>query len=112
GERHAHAAGGYAARRASCEKAARLLGVPALRDLSAADLPRAEAELDGETFRRVRHVVTVDDRVLATVAALEAGAMETVGQHLTASHRSMRDDYEITTPALDLAVDTALAAGA
>ncbi|HXT92715.1 MAG TPA: galactokinase [Trebonia sp.] len=112
GERHAHAAGGYAARRASCEKAARLLGVPALRDLSAADLPRAEAELDGETFRRVRHVVTEDDRVLATVAALEAGAMETVGQHLTASHRSMRDDYEITTPALDLAVDTALAAGA
>jgi len=112
GERHAHAAGGYAARRASCEKAARVLGVAALRDLSAADLPRAEAELDDETFRRVRHVVTEDDRVIATVAALEAGAMQTVGQYLTASHRSMRDDYEITTPALDLAVDTALSAGA
>ena len=112
GERHAHAAGGYAARRASCEKAARVLGVPALRDVSATDLPRAEAELDDETFRRVRHVVTEDDRVLATVAALEAGAMETVGQHLTASHLSMRDDYEITTPALDLAVETALSAGA
>jgi len=112
GERHAHAVGGYAARRASCEKAARQLGVPALRDISTADLPRIEGELDDETFRRVRHVVTENDRVLATVAALEAGAMETVGRHLTGSHQSMRDDYEITTQALDLAVDTALAAGA
>jgi galactokinase len=112
GERHAHASGGYAARRASCEKAARQLGVPALRDVSTADLPRIEGELDDETFRRVRHVVTEDARVLATVAALEAGAMKTVGRHLTASHRSMRDDYEITTPALDLAVEAALSAGA
>jgi galactokinase len=112
GERHAHAAGGYAARRASCEKAARQLGVRALRDVSTADLPRIEAELDDETFRRVRHVVTEDARVLATVVALEAGAMKTVGRHLTASHRSMRDDYEITTPALDLAVEAALSAGA
>jgi galactokinase len=112
GERHAHAAGGYAARRASCEKAARQLGVPALRDVDTADLPRIEGELDEETFRRVRHVVTENARVKATVAALQAGAMKTVGRHLTASHRSMRDDYEITTPALDLAVEAALAAGA
>ena len=112
GERHAHAAGGYAARRASCEKAARQLGVPALRDVETADLPRIEGELDPETFRRVRHVVTEDARVQATVVALEAGAMKTVGRQLTASHRSMRDDYEITTPALDLAVEAALAAGA
>ena len=112
GERHAHAAGGYAARRASCEKAARQLGVPALRDVETSDLPRIEGELDPETFRRVRHVVTEDARVKATVAALEAGAMKTVGRQLTASHRSMRDDYEITTPALDLAVEAALSAGA
>jgi galactokinase len=112
GERHAHAAGGYAARRASCEKAARKLGVPALRDVDTADLPRIEGELDDETFRRVRHVVTENARVKATVAALQAGAMKTVGRHLTASHRSMRDDYEITTQALDLAVEAALAAGA
>jgi galactokinase len=112
GERHAHAAGGYAARRASCEKAARKLGVPALRDVQTTDLPRIEGELDEETFRRVRHVVTENARVKATVAALEAGAMKTVGRHLTASHRSMRDDYEITTPALDLAVEAALSAGA
>jgi galactokinase len=112
GERHAHAAGAYAARRASCEKAARQLGVPALRDVQTADLPRVEGMLDEETFRRVRHVVTENARVQATVVALEAGAMKTVGRHLTASHRSMRDDYEITTPALDLAVEAALAAGA
>ncbi len=112
GERHAHAEGGYAARRASCEKAARQLRVRALRDVEIADLPRIEGELDDETFRRVRHVVTEDARVKATVAALDAGAMEDVGRQLTASHRSMRDDYEITTPALDLAVETALAAGA
>jgi galactokinase len=86
--------------------------VPALRDLETADLPAAERELDEETFCRVRHVVTEDARVKATVAALEAGAMKTVGQLLTASHRSMRADYEITTPALDLAVEAALAAGA
>jgi galactokinase len=118
GERHAHAAGGYAARRASCEKAARQLGVRALRDVRPADLPRAAAELDEETFRRVRHVVTEDARVLEAVAALEAGSAETgpdlaaVGRLLTASHYSMRDDYEITTPALDLAVETALRSGA
>jgi galactokinase len=112
GERHAHAAGGYAARRASCEKAARELGVPALRDVTVADLPRIEEELDEETFRRVRHVVTEDARVEATVAALEAGAMDDAGRYLTASHYSMRDDYEITTPALDLAVEASLAAGA
>jgi len=112
GERHAHAAGGYAGRRASCERAARQLGVPALRDVALADLPRAERRLDAETFRRVRHVVTENARVEATVAALEAGALDAVGRQLTASHYSMRDDYDITTPALDLAVEAALGAGA
>jgi galactokinase len=112
GERHAHASGGYAARRASCERGAARLGVPALRDLGIADLPRAEAALDAETFRRVRHVVTEDARVEATVADLEAGDLAAAGRQLTASHYSMRDDYEITTPALDLAVEAALSAGA
>lgn len=112
GERHAHADGGYAARRASCEKAARRLGVPALRDIGAADLPRIAGVLDEETFRRVRHVVTENDRVAATVAALRAGDPPAVGPLLTASHASMRDDFEISTPALDRAVDVALEAGA
>jgi galactokinase len=112
GETHAHASGGYAARRASCERGAAQLGVPALRDLALADLPRAQAGLDAETFRRVRHVVTEDARVEGCVADLEAGNLAAVGRHLTASHYSMRDDYEITTPALDLAVEVALSAGA
>ena len=112
GETHAHASGGYAARRASCERGAARLGVPALRDVALADLPRAEAVLDAETFRRVRHVVTEDARVEAAVAGLEAGDLAAVGRLLTASHYSMRDDYEITTAALDLAVEVALSAGA
>ena len=112
GERHAHATGGYAARRASCERGAALLGVTALRDLSAADLRRAEAALDAETFRRVRHVVTENDRVEGCVADLAAGDLAAAGRRLTASHASMRDDYEITTRALDLAVEAALSAGA
>jgi galactokinase len=112
GERHSHAVGGYAARRASCEKAARKLGVAALRDLRTRDLTWMEGVLDPETFRRARHVVTEDARVEATVKALQAGSIDAVGRLLTASHRSMRDDYEITTPTLDLAVEAALAAGA
>jgi galactokinase len=116
GERHSHAAGGYADRRASCERAAKILGVTALRDISLGDLDEAARVLDEETFRRVRHVVTEDERVLSTVAALRAGALAAdpavIGALLTASHVSMRDDFEITTPALDLAAATALDAGA
>jgi galactokinase len=115
-ERHAHAAGGYADRRASCDRAARILGVRALRDVGLDDLEKASRVLDAETFRRVRHVVTEDERVLAAVAALRAGGLESdpavVGALLTASHASMRDDFEITTPALDLAAATAVEAGA
>jgi galactokinase len=116
GERHAHAGGGYASRRASCERAARELGVRALRDVSVSDLEAAASVLDDETFRRARHVVTENERVLATVRALRAGALAddpaAVGALLTASHESMRDDFEITTPALDLAAATAVEAGA
>jgi galactokinase len=112
GERHAHAAGGYAARRASCELAARQLGVRALRDVGPDDLPRMARMLDEETFRRARHVVTENARVAACVAALEADDVEVVGRLLTESHASMRDDFEITTPALDLAVEVALREGA
>ena len=115
-EQHAHAAGGYADRRASCERAARLLGVRALRDVGVGDLKKAASVLDPETFRRARHVVTEDERVLAAVAALRGGILEAdpaaLGALLTASHESMRDDFAITTRALDLAVETALAAGA
>ena len=115
-EQHAHAAGGYIERRASCDRAAFILGVRALRDVGVDDLDKASAALDPETFRRVRHVVTEDERVLAAVASLRAGGLESdpavLGALLTASHASMRDDFEITTPALDLAAATAVEAGA
>jgi galactokinase len=115
-QQHSHAGGGYADRRASCERAARLLGVQALRDVGVGDLEKAASVLDPVTFRRARHVVTEDERVLVAVAALRAGGLESdpagLGALLTASHESMRDDFAITTPALDLAVATALNAGA
>lgn len=109
---HAHSSGGYRERRASCEKGAAAFGVPALRDLTVDDLPRAAEILDDVTFRRVRHIVTENQRVLDTVAALDADGPRAIGDLLTASHASMRDDFEISVPELDLAVDTALTAGA
>ena len=109
-ESHAHATGGYAQRRASCERAAAALGIPSLRE---ATLPTLlAAGLDEETTRRARHVITENERVLETVAALRAGDVRGIGALLLASHASMRADFEISTPALDLAVDTAVAAGA
>ncbi|ALO67859.1 galactokinase [Arthrobacter alpinus] len=109
---HAHATGGYSARRASCELGAEVLGVAALRDVAAADLPETAGLLDDETFRRVRHIVTENQRVLDTIAVLADAGPAAIGELLTASHASMRDDFEISCPELDLAVDTALAHGA
>ena len=109
---HAHSTGGYGERRVSCEKGAAIMGVAALRDLSVADLPRAAELMDEVTFRRVRHVVTEDQRVLDAVATLRSAGPRAIGTLLDASHASMRDDFEISVPELDLAVDTARAAGA
>jgi len=108
---HTHVDGEYAARRRSCEEAARLLGVPALRDV--ADLDAAlETLTDPEMQRRVRHVVTENARVLAAAEALSAGRVADLAPLLDASHASMRDDFEITVPTVDLAVETARQAGA
>jgi galactokinase len=109
---HAHSTGGYAARRASCEAGARALGVESLRDLHVGDLARAQEVLDDETFRRVRHVVTENQRVLDTVRSLREHGAGSIGPMLDASHVSMRDDFEISVPELDLAVETAQANGA
>ncbi|MEU4400753.1 galactokinase [Micromonospora orduensis] len=110
---HRHADGEYAARRRSCEAGAKALGVPALRDVTVDQLDAALARIDDdETRRRVRHVVTEDQRVLDTVALLRAGRVRDIGPLLTASHVSMRDDFEITVPEVDTAVEAALAAGA
>ena len=110
--KHSHATGGYRERRASCELGARLLGVASLRDVSVADLPRAQQLLDDVTYRRVRHIVTENERVLQTVAALRERGPRAIGPLLDASHVSMRDDFEISVPELDLAVEMARATGA
>jgi galactokinase len=110
--KHEHVSGGYAARRAACERAARDLGVRALRDVTVPQLLAARGRLDDEAFRRARHVVTEDQRVLDTVEALRAGDHATVGGLMSASHRSMRDDFEISTQELDLAVEVAAGADA
>jgi galactokinase len=108
---HRHVSGEYAARRASCEAAAGALGVAALRDVT--DLPAALARLDDDVMRRrVRHIVTENQRVLSVVDLLRSGRPREIGPLMTESHASMRDDFEITVPEVDTAVETALVAGA
>jgi galactokinase len=108
GVAHNHAKGDYRTRRAECEEAARQLGVGQLRDLDASDLPRAMALAD-PLGRRARHVVTEDARVGAAVQAMRAGDVEALGRLFYASHESMRDDYEVSIPEIDLIVDVARA---
>ncbi|MEL4357867.1 MULTISPECIES: galactokinase [unclassified Luteococcus] len=108
---HSHVDGEYAERRATCEAAARRLGVPALRDVT--DLDAALASLDDELQRkRTRHVVTEDERVLQAVELGRAGRLRELGPLLDASHASMRDDFQITVATVDLAVQTAKEHGA
>lgn len=115
---HRHADGEYAARRRSCEQAVAELGVDALRDITVDGLDAALARLSSDELRaRVRHVVTEDARVLDTVQILRDAAagrtdVRSIGDLLTASHTSMRDDFQITVPEVDVLVDAAVAAGA
>ncbi len=109
---HAHSTGGYRARRESCERGAAALGVASLRDVTVADLDRAANVMDEETFRRVRHIVTENARVLETVRVLRESGPRAIGELLLASHASMRDDFEISVPELDTAVEAAMSGGA
>jgi galactokinase len=114
---HAHGESGYADRRSACERAARQLGVPALRDVSFADLEQAATVLAEVDLRRVRHVVTENDRVNRFVSLLQLGPLEgprlnSAGELLTASHASLRDDFEVSCAELDVVVDAALRGGA
>jgi len=106
GVAHSNAAGEYNTRRSECERACELLGVPSLRDVGVADLPRIDA-LPSPLAGRARHVVTENQRVLDTVAALREGRLDGLGPLLAASHRSMRDDYEVSVPEIDLLVELA-----
>jgi galactokinase len=104
--------GAYAERRAQCEEAARILGVDALRDATPEGVVSAEAELGDVLTRRARHVVTEDVRVLEAVDALREREWTRLGALLAASHASLRDDYEVSARALDVAVDACTDAGA
>jgi galactokinase len=109
---HALVDGGYAERRASCEKAVAELGITSLRDISVADYIAAGTILDEVTYIRGFHAVTEMKRVLDTVEALEAEDFIKVGQLLNESHRSLRDDYTVSCPELNVAVDAAIEFGA
>ncbi len=109
---HRHAGGEYAARRASCERAAAALGVSSLRDVQGPEVAVLDAVPDATDRRRARHILTENRRVLDTVRALERSRLDDVGALLSESHASMRDDFEITTEHLDLIADTAVRAGA
>ncbi|MET7409667.1 galactokinase, partial [Streptomyces parvulus] len=112
--KHSHSEGEYGKRRAGCERGAALLGVDALRDVPYAGLDEALERLgDEEEVRRlVRHVVTEDERVERVVSLLESGETRAIGPVLVEGHASLRDDFRISCPELDLVVDTALASGA
>jgi len=103
---HEIAGGDYNTRRAECEEAARRLGVPQLRDLGLADMARVE-QLPDPLARRARHVVTEDERVLQAVHALHNADLPRLGELFFASHESMRDDFEVSVPAVDLLVEIA-----
>ncbi|GAA0929772.1 galactokinase [Nonomuraea longicatena] len=107
---HELADGQYAKRRADCESAARTLGVPALRDVT--DLADALSRLSGDERKRTMHVVTENHRVEALVGLLRAGKATEIGSLLNASHLSLRDQFEVTVPELDVAVEAAVRGGA
>lgn len=109
---HRHVDGEYATRRRGCERAAGTLGVRALRDLDPNDLDAMLRRLDDEAGRYVRHVLTENARVRRTVERLHHEDVAGTGPILTESHRSLRDDYRVTSPELDTAVEAALGAGA
>jgi len=103
--------GRYGERRRECEEAARVLGVSTLRNASPAQVEHS-VTLTETLRRRARHVVTENARVRDVVALLNGGEIAAIGPALVASHRSLRDDFEVSTEALDLAVQVALDTGA
>lgn len=110
--RHDHATGGYGIRRRECEEAAALLGVSLLAEVPAEGIEEAVSALPDVLARRARHVVTDTRRCRDAADAVRAGRPRDLGPILTAAHASMRDDFEASAPAVDAAVDAAVAAGA
>ena len=109
---HSLTDGGYAQRRASCDSAVAKLKIGSMRNLSMEQLEEGKVLLTHEEFIRSRHSVTEMQRVLDCVASLETADFNQVGELINQSHASLRDDYNVSCPELDTAVDAAIAAGA
>jgi galactokinase len=110
--RHEHASGGYNTRQGECQEGLRALQqvlpeIRALRDVSVDELERHRSRLSPVIYKRVRHVVTENERVKMAASALQAADMAKLGELMADSHRSLRDDYEVSTPDLDLMVELA-----
>lgn len=109
---HALTDGGYAERRASCESVAAKLAIKSMRELSMAQLDAGKELLTPVEYVRARHAVSEMQRVLDCVEALSKSDFVKVGELINQSHASLRDDYTVSCPELDTAVDASLAAGA
>jgi galactokinase len=105
--KHELANGEYAQRRAQCEAAVKILGVPSLRDATPEMLERAKGKMDDVVFRRARHVIGEIERTLHAAEGIRASNWPTVGQLMYASHQSLRDDYEVSCKELDAIVEIA-----
>ena len=101
----------YPARRQQCETAAKILGVPSLRDATADALEDAKGRMDGVVYRRARHVIGEIERTVHAAEGIRASNWPTVGQLMYASHYSLRDDYEVSCDELDAVVGIAEAIG-
>lgn len=108
---HALTDGSYAMRREQCEAAASLLGVDLLREASLPQLETARTLMDPVLYRRARHVITEDRRTLAAVQSIRRGAWTDAGSAMYESHESLRSDFEVSCPELDLLVDLARSMG-
>ncbi|HLK05617.1 MAG TPA: galactokinase [Candidatus Acidoferrum sp.] len=110
--KHEHSGGEYNDRRAQCEEGVRLLrsffpSIKALRDVTLEQLETHRGDLPALTYRRCHHVISENERVIETVQALQAGDMTAVGRCMAESHRSLKEDYEVSSPELDIMVAAA-----
>jgi galactokinase len=105
--KHQLSGGEYAERRNMCESAARKLRVASLRDATLAQLENSRDELSGTEYRCARHAISEIARTVEAAAAVKAAQWAQVGTLMYASHESLRDDYEVSCPELDLLVDLA-----
>jgi galactokinase len=109
--KHELTGGGYAKRRAQCEEAAKVLGVKSLRDADAEMLERSKGKLDPVVYRRARHVIGEIERTVHAAEGVRSSNWPTVGQLMYASHFSLKDDYEVSCPELDILVDISQSIG-